>query len=156
MAITAILALMRRRSNRSEKRPLQPDTAPVRPEIDAEGPRTRQGRIRLRSIDDLDGRTAAARRARELVEALETDLGGDPTTGERELIKRAALLGAITEDCEVRWLERRPADLTLYGTLVDRQRRILEALGLRRRPRDVTPDQTPQILDHIREAARNA
>ena len=54
-------------------------------------------------------------------------------------MQRAALLGAIVGDAEVAWLERKPADLTLYGTLVDRQRRVLETLGLQRRPRDVSP-----------------
>jgi hypothetical protein len=37
---------------------------------------TRQGKVRLRSLDDLDNRTAAARRARDLVADLEADLGG--------------------------------------------------------------------------------
>jgi hypothetical protein len=104
----------------------------------ADAPLTKAGKVRLRSLDDLDNRTAAARRARELVADLESDLGGDLSTAERELVKRAALLGAIVEDTEVRWLQRQHADLSLYGTLVDRQRRILETLGLRRRPRDVT------------------
>jgi hypothetical protein len=86
----------------------------------------------------LDGRTHAAQQAQRLITQLATDLGGDLSCAERELVKRAALLGAIVEDVEVAWLERRPADLTIYGTLVDRQRRVLEALGLKRQPRDVS------------------
>lgn len=110
---------------------------------------TRNGKVRLRSIDNLDQRTHAARRARELVAELERDLGGDLTTARRELVKRAAMLGAIIEDHEVRWLRREPADLGTYGTLVDRQRRILETLGLDRVARDITPDP----LDYARQVA---
>lgn len=112
---------------------------------------TRAGKVRLRSIDNLDQRTHAARRARELVAELESDLGGGDrlTVGRRELVKRAAMLGAIIEDHEVRWLRREPADLGTYGTLVDRQRRILETLGLDRVARDITPDP----LDYARQVA---
>lgn len=94
---------------------------------------------RLRTINDLDGRTRAAKLATRLLAALENDLGGNPSAAQRELAKRAALLGAITEDFEARWLEKEPADLGTYGMLVDRQRRCLEALGLVRIPRDITP-----------------
>lgn len=104
---------------------------------DTEGNRTP---ARLRTLDDLDGRTRAAKLARDLVAALEADLGGDLSAAQRELVTRAALLGAITQDAEANWLSRNPVDLALYGTLADRQRRILEALGLKRVARDVTPD----------------
>lgn len=107
-------------------------------------------RKRLRTLADLDGRTHAAINARRLVAALSADLGGDLSTAERELVKRAALLGAIVENYEVDWLENRPADLAIYGRLVDRQRRVLEALGLDRRPVDVTPSNNG-IPPHLRE-----
>ncbi|HZP69246.1 MAG TPA: hypothetical protein VFB29_04820 [Pseudolabrys sp.] len=107
----------------------------------------RNAQSRLRSLDDLDGRTKAARRAQALVAQIEADLGGTDqlSTAQRELIRSAALLGAMTEDQAARWLERKPADLTLFGTLVDRQRRILETLGLSRKARDVTG----QIIERI-------
>lgn len=102
----------------------------------------------LKTLDDLDGRTRAAKLAHRLVTDLESDLGGDLSTAQRELVKRAALLGAIVEDYEVRWLEHKGADLSLYGTLVDRQRRILETLGLGRVARDVT-DQVIARLEAV-------
>jgi hypothetical protein len=71
---------------------------------------------------------------------LQADLGGDLSTSQLELVKRAALLGAIVEDAECAWLENKPANLSVYGMLVDRQRRVLEALGMKRQPRDVTPN----------------
>lgn len=101
---------------------------------------------RLRTIGDLDQRTRAARLAKGLLTELQSDLGGSLTAAERELAQRASLLAAMLSDLEAAWLERRPADLAIYGQLVDRQRRILEVLGLKRRARDVT---TP--LDYARE-----
>ena len=117
-------------------------------------------RLRLKTLSDLDGRTFSAQQAHRLVAQLEADLGGDLSTAQRELVKRAAILGAIVEDTEVAWLERKPADLTVYGTLVDRQRRCLEALGLQRLPRDVsdrvpavmTPNQFGKLVDIIKES----
>jgi hypothetical protein len=100
------------------------------------------GKLRLLTLSHLDGRTAAAKRARDLIEAIETDLGGSDrlSTGERQLVQRAAVLGAVLTDTESRWIEGEPVDLTGYCTIVNAQRRVLETIGLRRRSRDVTPD----------------
>ena len=127
-------------------------TAQIQRDPDDDAPRTRQGKVRLRSLDDLDNRTAAARRARDLVADLESDLGGGDrlSVGLRELVKRAAMLGAIVEDCEVRWLERKPVDLDTYLAAVNAQRRVLVTVGLDRVPRDVTPDATGKIVEAIR------
>jgi hypothetical protein len=58
-----------------------------------------RGSVRLLTLDHLDGGTHAARRARELRDGLEADLGGGDrlTVGERQLAQRAAVLGAIIE-----------------------------------------------------------
>lgn len=139
-------------------RKLRRDGARSSPELAADsGPEatdnSRDGRIRLRTIDDLDGRTRAAKRALQLVADLEADLGGPASlsTAQRELIRRCAVLGAIVGDVEAAWLEKQNADLSLYGMLVDRQRRLFETLGLHegRKPRDVTLD-----YDKLLEAAR--
>jgi hypothetical protein len=49
------------------------------------------GKLRLLTLGHLDGRTAAARRARELIEAIQADLGGGDrlSEGERQLVQRA-------------------------------------------------------------------
>ncbi len=103
--------------------------------------RTRQGRARLLTLDHLDQRTAAARAARTLVDHLTSDLGGNDqlSAGERELVKRAALCGAIVADFEARWVAGQLVELGEYLAAVNVQRRVLATLGLRRRARDVTP-----------------
>ncbi len=117
-------------------------------------PRTRAGKVRLRSLDDLDQRTAAARAARTLVAGLESDLGKEPSTGERELIKRIAIAGAIAEDIETRWLQGARIDIAEYATLINAQRRLCVTIGLERRARDVTPkpDLTTRVIDALRAA----
>ena len=79
--------------------------------------RTRQGRARLLTLDHLDQRTAAARAARTLVDHLTSDLGGDDqlSAGERELVKRAALCGAIVADFEARWVAGQLVELGVPG-----------------------------------------
>jgi hypothetical protein len=97
---------------------------------------------RLRSLADLDGRTAAAKAARATVRALEADLGGADrlSVAERELIQRAALASAMLQDMETAWLSGRGLDVAAYTTLSNTQSRILKMLGLERRSRDVTLD----------------
>src|SRR5271154_1205572 len=104
-------------------------------------------KLRLLTLGHLDGRTAAARRARELIEAIETDLGGADqlTEGSRQLVQRAAVLGAYIESCEVKWLGGEAVDLADYLAAINAQRRVLATIGLARRSKDVTP---PDPLDY--------
>jgi hypothetical protein len=75
-----------------------------------------------------------------LIASVEADLGGGDqlSTGERQIVQRAALTGALAEDLEARWLAGEEIDPALYATLGNAQRRLFEALGLSRRPRDVS------------------
>jgi hypothetical protein len=110
-------------------------------QVAARKPTDRAGKARLTSIDGLDRRTAAYRQTRRLIDEIENDLGGTArlSTGERQLVQRAAVLGAVLTDTESRWIEGEPIDTTAYCTVVNAQRRVLETIGLRRQPRDMTP-----------------
>ncbi len=90
--------------------------------------------MRLITLRHIDGRTLAASRARELIAALELEKGGTDniTEGQRQLCQRAAILGAILEDHEARWIAGEPIDLSGYLTAVGAQRRVLLSLGLHR------------------------
>jgi hypothetical protein len=104
----------------------------------------KQGYARFLSLRDLDGRSRAAARCRELVASLESDLGGSDrlSTAQRQLVQRAALLATQLEDFEVRWSLGEPIELQDYLATVNCQRRVLQSLGLERRARDVTPTST--------------
>lgn len=87
------------------------------------------GKLRgLMTIDDLDGRTLAARRAKDLIAAIEEDMGGDLTVSQRQLVQHAAMLGAMVEDLATRWLLGEKIDQANYALLINAQRRVLGAL----------------------------
>jgi glutathione S-transferase len=116
------------------------------PQVDAkhaaDSPTKAAGKLRLLTLGHLDGRTAAARRSRELIEAIESDLGGGDrlTEGSRQLVQRAAVLGTYIESCEAQWLAGEAVDLADYLAAINSQRRVLATIGLERRARDATPD----------------
>jgi hypothetical protein len=80
----------------------------------------------------LDRRTTAYKETRRLIDELENELG-PLSIAERQLVQRAAVLGAVLTDAESRWIEGQPIDATAYCTIVNAQRRVLETIGLRRR-----------------------
>lgn len=99
------------------------------------------GKLRLLTLADLDSRTRAARQARELMDSIETDLGGSErlSAAERQIVQRAAVTGALLESMEAHWLSGDGIDLQAYLPAANAQRRLLESLGLQRRTKDVTP-----------------
>lgn len=94
-------------------------------------------------LPGVDGRSIWARRFRDIVHLYASDQGGEDSLGEgrRSLIRRVACL-----QCELELLETRFAlaggaeagDLDLYQRTAGNLRRLLDALGLDRVPRDVS------------------
>jgi hypothetical protein len=119
---------------------LRSASAKASPLLLASKRQTKKGKARLVTLETLDGRTAAAREARRLIAALSADLGGDDqlSAGERQLVTRAALVGAIVTDFEARWVAGENMPLADYLSAVNVQRRVLATLGLQRRSRDVS------------------
>jgi hypothetical protein len=117
-------------------------------------PDTYGTKVRLLTLADLDGRTHAAKRARELIDAIHADLGGvdQLATGEQQIVQRASLLGCMAEDLEAKWLTGVSIDPAMLATLANAQRRLFESLGLQRRARDTTPT-LAQYLARKSEAA---
>lgn len=120
------------------------DDTPITP---AEKPT--EGKARLMTLGDLDGRTNAAKAARAMITGIESDLGGGDrlSTGERILAARAGVAAAMIEDAEAKWLSGRPIDPNAYATLVNVLSRTLRTLGLQRRERDVTLSLDAYIAD---------
>jgi hypothetical protein len=99
------------------------------------------GYHRFLTIRDIDGRSRASVRTRQLVKAFETDMGGADrlTTGQQQLVQRAAVLATQLEDFEVRWALGEPIEFLDYLTAINVQRRVLLAIGLERRAKNVSP-----------------
>src|SRR5437764_10791348 len=89
----------------------------------------------LFSYDDVDLRTKAGQRMRELYRDLCADKGGEVavSVAERQLARRAAFLNALCEDDEVRWLTGLPFDRGDYLPTVNAEGRVYERLGVERR-----------------------
>jgi hypothetical protein len=73
-------------------------------EIPSASPPTARGKQRLCTIESLDGRTIAARRARELAQGFQAELGVALTATQRLAVERAAVLVALAEDTKARRL----------------------------------------------------
>jgi hypothetical protein len=101
------------------------------PDLPGRSPPDQAPKLRLLTLGHLDGRTLAAKRAKELIEAIETDLGGGDrlSGGERQLVQRAAVLGALRGEVA---------------------QRVLVTIGLERRARDVVPS-VAEYVERVRE-----
>jgi hypothetical protein len=111
-----------------------------------------RGRLRQRSrvtngtalfVDAGDGRGPWARRMKDVIDLHLADLGGPDVVSEAEasIVRRAATLTIELERLEARFStgEALPGDLDLYQRTANSLRRLLEAVGLKRVARDVTP-----------------
>jgi hypothetical protein len=72
-------------------------------------PRRLAGKRRLVTLDQLDRRTRASRRARSLAAAFRRALGGELTDAQKLAVQNAAALVAISEDAQARRLAGDPA-----------------------------------------------
>jgi hypothetical protein len=97
------------------------------------------------TLPGVDGRSTWVRRLRDLMALHLSDLGGEQAVSEAEksIVRRAATLTVELERLELRFAtagEATTADLDLYQRTSNSLRRLLEAVGLERRARNITPD----------------
>ncbi|TGT35694.1 hypothetical protein [Mesorhizobium sp. M8A.F.Ca.ET.165.01.1.1] len=111
-------------------------------EMEGESAPKGSGKVRLKTLADLDRRTTAARVVFELRDSLAADLGGKANLSvmKLELIDNVACLGAMLKDSAANYLEGEPIDINEFMALTNAQRRLLADLGLERRAlKDITP-----------------
>src|SRR5262245_9546629 len=98
-------------------------------------------KTRLLSLDDLDGRTRARRRAEDLRESVLSERGGEEHMDALKLAHAStwALLTVMIEDQGARFLLGEPIEPTVIPTLVNARKREADAIGAPE-PRDVTND----------------
>jgi hypothetical protein len=99
-----------------------------------------------RLLQDLDGRSLWARRLRDLIKGHTADLGGADAVSQAEqvLIRRASMMCLQLELLEQRWAladdgAATSKEIETYQRVTSSLRRVLDSLGLARRPRDVSP-----------------
>src|SRR5215813_12981437 len=98
-------------------------------------------KYRLLTLDALHSQTAAYRETNTLISEVTADLGGSEhlSAAERQMVQHGAVLGAIATDMEVQYLKGRRINLMELCTVLNSQRRCFDAVGYKRRQRDVTP-----------------
>ena len=121
-------------------------------EIAEENPavaRSKTGKkIRLLTLDDLDGRTLAARHVQEMRSAIVSDLGGEERLSvlERAATDHVALTAGMIRDVSVRWLQGQETDPANLATLVNAFNRTAAILGWQRRAKDIS---APALRDYV-------
>lgn len=99
-------------------------------------------KAKLLTLDGLDRRTTAAQRALDLRDTILAERGGAEVMGalRSAMAASAAVLTAMVDDLEARWLRGEKVDFGELSALANTRRREAEAIGLDLTPRDITPD----------------
>lgn len=128
-----------------------------------------EGRSRVTNGADLlptvDGRSIWARIMRDTIQSMLNHLGGEDYASEphRMLSRRVGAFEAELIHLEDKFARARSegrepvtADLDLYSRMSSAQRRMLEALGFDRVPKDVTPNPLDYAREYDRRKAEEA
>jgi hypothetical protein len=104
-------------------------------------------------LPGVDGRSPWVRRCKDVINAHIADLGGldNCSAAEHSIVRRAAVLTTELEVLEVRFAKAGEADaddLETYQRCANSLRRLLEAIGLQRRPRNLNPKLDDLLLEH--------
>jgi hypothetical protein len=134
--------------------PIAPKPLADRGQQSAQRSRVTNGKL----LPMTDGRSATARRFKDLVQDISADLGGIDrlSEGQRQLIRRAAMLSAECERQEALSVRGDAEfDCEAYGVMCDRLGRLFGRLGLERiaKPVEMSP---MERLEAHRKARREA
>jgi len=114
---------------------------------DAPAVAPRKGRSRVTNgsvlIPGVDGRSPWIRRCKDIIASHISDLGGvdNCSAAERSIVRRASVMTVELERLEVKFAKAGEAnadELDQYARVSANLRRLLEAVGLQRRPRDIS------------------
>ena len=139
----------------TDSRPVEGCEPVVRRPCDAPEIAPRKGRSRVSNgnvlIAGVDQRSPWVRRCKDILREHVADLGGvdNCSAAERSIIRRAAVLTTELEQLETQFALAGQADagqLEVYQRCANTLRRLLEATGLQRRPRDISPPTLDQYL----------
>jgi hypothetical protein len=112
-------------------------------------------------LPGVDGRSLWMRRLRDLIELHLSDLGGADhvSEAERSIVRRACTLTVELERLEQGFAlagEAEPETLDLYQRTAGNLRRLLEAVGLERRQRELNPPSLEQYLRNRAEQPKES
>jgi hypothetical protein len=101
-------------------------------------------------LEGVDGRSALAKRYRDILSQLISDLGGDHPSEAMSLIaRRAATLAVWCEQREAEMASNKDINIGEFTTAINSLRRLLTDIGLERRAKDITPS----LSDYVKGKA---
>ena len=109
----------------------------------------------------IDGRSIYMRRFRDVFALLLSDAGGEDrvTEGIKSMARRAATITVELERYEAIFADAEdgasPNQLEVYQRMTNTLRRLLEAIGLDRKSKDVTPTVAQWRANHSRRIIEN-
>ena len=103
-----------------------------------------------RLLEGVDGRSASARRFRDLVRAFAADLGGELSELEMGLVRQAAAVALKAEALQAALVRGEPVDGDQLIRLSGTAKRILQAIGHKAEQRKPAG---PTLHDHIARRA---
>jgi hypothetical protein len=111
-------------------------------------------KLKLRTLEDLHGRTRAAIRAQQWFADMMDELGGVErvSLAKQTLLQRAAFLRALAEHMEVLQMEGKDIHVGSYATLVQTLTNLLRNVGLDRFTKDVSPDLSAYLRHRATES----
>jgi hypothetical protein len=127
--------------------PVESSAPAVRRPCDTPEVAPRKGRSRVTNgsvlIPGVDGRSPWIRRCKDVIASHISDLGGidNCSAAERSIVRRASVMTVELERLESKFAKAGEADaneLDQYARVAANLRRLLEAVGLRRRPKDIS------------------
>jgi hypothetical protein len=104
-------------------------------------------------LDEVDGRSILARRYRDILRQLVSDIGGDPSEAQALIAKRSATIAVWCELAEARLAKGEDFDIFAFTTATNALRRLLSDLGFERIPRLVGPNFGELLQADRRDAA---
>jgi hypothetical protein len=135
----------------ADTQPAESREPAVRRPADAPEVAPRKGRSRVTNgsvlIPGVDGRSPWIRRCKDIIASHISDLGGidNCSAAERSIVRRASVMTVELERLEAKFAKAGEADaneLDQYARVAANLRRLLEAVGLRRRQRLIqSPDE---------------
>jgi hypothetical protein len=106
--------------------------------------------------ESIDGRTALARRYRDLIAQFVADVGGDPSQTQQQVIRRAASLSVWCESVEAKLAAGEEIDIGQFTTACNSVRRLLADIGLSRHREPMRAIEATAIEPAVAEPAEAA
>jgi hypothetical protein len=109
-----------------------------------------QGKTRLLTRSNLDGRTKARKQFDAIAKGIAVDLGGEDrlSTVQRHLVEAFAGAAVHVHELNARLLLGEEVDTLVHSQVISTMVRIASRIGTQRVARDVTPDPLAYAREH--------